>query len=172
MLAQANTYSGATEIVEATVDVRDPGRPRASLRHRVDPAPVVTLSAEKTGSFRLSFNGVLSNPINFGATASQVQTVLNGLSSIGGAGGSVTVTRNNVETTTQNGPVWPDTGFVYTITFGGTLANTVVALTANGQNGTGFRRAWRPPAASTCELATAQRSNWTRPAPRHPAASR
>ena len=60
--------------------------------------------AEKTGSFRLSFNGVLSNPINFGATASQVQTVLNGLSSIGGAGGSVTVTRNNVETTTQNGP--------------------------------------------------------------------
>ena len=38
VLAQANTYSGATEIVEGTVDVRDPGALGASLRHRVDPA--------------------------------------------------------------------------------------------------------------------------------------
>ena len=154
VLAQANTYSGATEIVEGTVDVRDPG----ALGLRSGTASiqrVVTLSAEKTGSFRLSFNGVLSNPINFGATASQVQTVLNGLSSIGGAGGSVTVTRNNVETTTQNGPSAPTPASSTRLPLAERWPTPSLRSPPTARMERALRRAWRPPAASTCELATA-----------------
>ena len=44
------------------------------------------------GTFTLTFNGQTTTPLAFDATAVQVQTALNLLSSIGGAGGTATVT--------------------------------------------------------------------------------
>ncbi len=135
-LANANTYSGATEVTDGILDVRDPG----ALGLRTGTASVqriVTLSAEQLGNFRLSFNGQLTATIPWGASAAAVQSALNGLSSIGGVLGSVTVTRTEIQTTTQNGPGAANTGFLYTVTFGGTLANTLFPLQASGQAGTG-----------------------------------
>lgn len=60
------------------------------------------------GTFTLSFNGQTTAALAFNATDAQVQSGLNSLSTIGGLGGSVTVTAN---------------AGVYTITFGGTLAD-------------------------------------------------
>ena len=139
VLASSNTYSGANEILEGTLNVRDPG----ALGLRSGTASVqriVVLSSQKTGSFRIGFNGQFVT-LNWSGgsppTAAAVEAALNALSSIGGAGGSVTVTRVEIPTTTQNGPGLPGTGFLYTIVFGGTLTNTTIPLTASGQNGTG-----------------------------------
>jgi trimeric autotransporter adhesin len=62
-----------------------------------------------SGTFTLTFNGATTGALAFNATAAQVQTALNGLSSIAGAFGSVTVTK---------------VSNVYSVTFGGTLAAT------------------------------------------------
>jgi autotransporter-associated beta strand protein len=59
-----------------------------------------------TGTFSLTFNGQTTVPIDFGAIAADVQTKLNALTTIGGVGGSVSVTQ---------------TGSYYTIVFGGSL---------------------------------------------------
>ena len=83
----------------------------------------------------MSFNGQLSAILNYGATEAQVQAALEALSTIG-AGNIASVVRSDVQTTTQNGPGAPNTGFLYTVTFGGTLANTIIPLTASGQAGT------------------------------------
>lgn len=71
-------------------------------------------STPQSGSFRLSFNGVTTGAIASGASAATVQTALNGLSTIGGVGGNVTVTG----TGTTMDP--------YMVTFGGALANVDV----------------------------------------------
>jgi hypothetical protein len=72
---------------------------------------VQTLTVDATGgTFNLSFNGAsLVTPLNAGATDTQVQTALNSLSTIGGVGGSVAVTRQ---------------GNQYTIIFGGNLGHS------------------------------------------------
>lgn len=71
-------------------------------------------STPQSGSFRLSFNGQTTAALANGATAMDVQNALNALSTIGGVGGSVTVTG----TGTAMDP--------YVVTFGGTLANVDV----------------------------------------------
>lgn len=76
------------------------------------------------GFFLLSFGPNVTSPLAFNATALQVQTALNALTSIGGAGGSVTVTQ---------------LANVYTVTFGGTLQYAILpsmVLTENGIVGT------------------------------------
>ncbi len=89
---------------------------------------VPTISEEQTvsvtggaGSFTLTFNGVTTPAVSFGATAGVVQSALNALSSVGGVGGSVTVTAS---------------GSDYMVTFGGTLAGTdLPTMTAAGSGG-------------------------------------
>jgi fibronectin-binding autotransporter adhesin len=55
---------------------------------------VVGLSA--TESFTLSYNGESTAPLSGHSSAAEVQTALNGLSTINGIGGSVTVTRSGI----------------------------------------------------------------------------
>ena len=59
------------------------------------------------GTFTLSFNGQTTASLAPDVTATQMQAALNALPSIGGIGGTATVTQN---------------GNIYTVTFGGTLA--------------------------------------------------
>jgi large repetitive protein len=134
VLRQANAYSGATEVVQGTLDIREPG----ALGLRSGTASVqriVTLSATQSGTFTLAFGGQ-STVLNWGATVGEVRDALEALSSIG-LGNIATVSRTNVETTTQSGPGAPNTGYLYTVVFGGTLANTTTPLTASGALGTG-----------------------------------
>ena len=73
----------------------------------------VTLTSVTGGHFTLTFNGQTTASLLWNASASDVANALDGLSNIGGVGGSVTVKR---------------TGTVYAVTFdGGTLAQTNVA---------------------------------------------
>src|SRR5207245_2218075 len=60
-----------------------------------------------TGTFTLSFKGATTAPLALTVLPSAMQAALNALSTIGGAGGAVTVVQF---------------GGAYTITFGGTLA--------------------------------------------------
>jgi autotransporter-associated beta strand protein len=75
------------------------------------------------GTFTLTFNGQTTNPLPFNAGLGVVQTALNSLTTIGGVGGSVTV----------GGSIGN-----YTITFGGTLANTDVSQLIPTDFTTGF----------------------------------
>src|SRR5262249_32950697 len=77
--------------------------------------------AGSAGTFTLTFNGQTTGPLPFNVQAPQVQAALNALSSIGGVGGSVTVTK--VVNT-------------YTVTFGGSLAGqNLPIMTAVGSGG-------------------------------------
>src|SRR5207244_176133 len=60
-----------------------------------------------TGTFTLSFNGSSTSPLPVGASAQQVETALNALSTIGGADSSVSVSQS---------------GNVYSVTFPDDLA--------------------------------------------------
>jgi hypothetical protein len=81
-----------------------------------DEHQTLTVSAT-AGTYTLSFGGETTSPLSFDATAGQVQGALDGLTSIGGAGGSVTVT---------GGPGDDSGSSPYSITFGGSLAETDV----------------------------------------------
>ncbi len=72
------------------------------------------------GTFKLGFEAVSTADLPYGSTGTQVQTALNGLTSIGGAGGSVSV---DARAGSVDGTV-PE---VYVITFRGSLAGTDVA---------------------------------------------
>ncbi len=90
------------------------------------PAVMALTVSGPTGAFNVTFNGKTANGLPYNATAAVVQSALNGLPSIGGAGGSVSV----AETTTA-------AGNVFTIVFGGALAGLDVPLmTAQGAGGT------------------------------------
>jgi hypothetical protein len=81
-----------------------------------DEHQTLTVSAT-AGTYTLSFGGEATAPLAFDATAAQVESALDGLTSIGGAGGSVTVT---------GGPGDDSGSSPYSITFGGSLAETDV----------------------------------------------
>jgi autotransporter-associated beta strand protein len=135
VLTQDSTYSGATEVEQGTLNIRDAD----ALGLRTGTASVqriVTISPATTGTFTLTFNGA-STTLAWGATNLDVQVALNGLSTIASVGGSVVVTRTEIQTTTQAGPGNPETGFLYTVVFGGALATTTIPLTASGADGTG-----------------------------------
>ena len=73
------------------------------------------------GTFTLTFNGQTTAALAFNVAASGMQSALNALSTIGGVGGSVTVTQ---------------AGTIYTVTFGGGLAGfNQPSLTAAGTGG-------------------------------------
>ena len=78
------------------------------------------------GAFNVTFNGKTVNGLPFNVGAGGIQAALDGLPSVGGVGGSVSV----AETTTA-------AGNVFTIVFGGKLAGVDVPLmTAVGSGGT------------------------------------
>lgn len=86
--------------------------------------------AATEGTFTLAFEGQATTALPSNASASEVEAALNGLSTIGGAGGLVTV---------EGGP-GGDAEAPYLIAFGGALANTdVEKLTVTGTTlGEGF----------------------------------
>jgi hypothetical protein len=73
-----------------------------------------------SGTFTLTFNGQTTSSLAFNATASQVQTALNALSSIAGTGGSAAVRQQ---------------ANVYAVTFGGALTGPVALMTGAGSGG-------------------------------------
>jgi hypothetical protein len=87
-----------------------------AFQAKIDAKQTVHVAAG-SGAYKLSFKGQSTGEIAFNATASQLETALNALSSIGGAGGSVAVT---------GGPGDPFETNPYKLTFGGTLAETEV----------------------------------------------
>ena len=130
---QSITYTaGSSGNVGLTVNVTDasacPGQATLNVPIVANPSPpAITTGNPQTftasgasGTFTLTFNGQTTSPLAFDATAAQVQTALNALSSIGGAGGSVVVTL---------------AGGFFTVTFGGTLAGPEPQLTASGAGG-------------------------------------
>lgn len=77
-----------------------------------------------SGTFTLNYNGATTAPLPFNATAGQVEAALNGLTTIGGVGGTASVTASG-----KAGDI------TYTILFGGSLASgdlpqVVAAFTA------------------------------------------
>jgi hypothetical protein len=75
----------------------------------------VVVRAE-SGTFTLSFNGQTTAALPFEAAATEVQTALNALSSIGGSGGSVAVESGRGGPSGQESP--------YVVVFGGSLAGS------------------------------------------------
>jgi autotransporter-associated beta strand protein len=156
-LSNSNHYSGSTEVAQGILDVQN----SAALGDRITAGgletieQIVTLSNTGadglgTGEFTLSFDGktATASKLNFGASSSAVQNVLEGVGGGGGlfasaglVGASVHVFRTAVQTTTENGPsaVSPAsdvTGWVYTLIFGGSLAQTPLQVEAIGTLGT------------------------------------
>ena len=114
-----NVYSGATIVSNGAIRVQQNGAlgtpGTASLQG-------VIVTGSSGGTFTLSFNGKSTSPLAVGATASQVQAALNTLSTIGGVQGSVSVTLS---------------GTVYSVSFGGSLANgNTPPLVATSTGGT------------------------------------
>jgi hypothetical protein len=91
---------------------------------------VQTLSVKaEGGTYTLTFGAQTTTPIAFDAAPGTIEAALNALSSIGGVGASVTV---------AGGPTAEAPEAPYSIAFGGSKANTDVALiTANGAGLTG-----------------------------------
>ncbi len=141
-LSGTNTYSGATEIYNGTVRITN----SAALGSRTTLNTVQQLMAvsdSRVGEIVLSFNGqqetVFWNPQS-APSATAIQTAINGLITLSGLSGSVSVTRREIDTYTANGPRGLQSGdagyaYVYTITFSGDVAQTNLPLTAFGRNG-------------------------------------
>jgi hypothetical protein len=81
-----------------------------------------------SGTFTLTFSAQTTPALPYSASASQVEAALNGLSTIGGVAGRVTVT---------GGPGDPTGSSPYVITFGGSLAGTNVAQITINSSGLG-----------------------------------
>src|SRR5260370_26245944 len=105
-----------------------------TLVRRVAALPVKTMAAGNpqivtvtgaSGTFTLTFNGQTIGALAFNATAAQVQSALNGLSSIGMVGGSVTVTKVTLTPASS----------VFTVTFGGTPTGPQTIMGAAGAGG-------------------------------------
>jgi autotransporter-associated beta strand protein len=118
-IAQTNFTVGSTATV---AEITNGGVAHNELQR-------LTVTGSAIGTFTLTFNGQTTAVLNSGATSAQIAAALNGLSSIGGVGGSVSVSSTSV--TAQDG----NAETIYTITFGGTLAGVksplISALGAN-----------------------------------------
>jgi len=113
---ETNNYSGATIVSNGAIRVQQSGAlgtPGSSSNQGV-------IVSGTGGSFTLTYNGQTTGPLASGATALQVQTALNFLSSISGVGGSVSVSGSGV----------------YSVNFGGTLGGgNALPLTGVGSSG-------------------------------------
>ncbi len=106
--------------------------------------PLFASEAAKAGTFTLTFKGATTTSLAYNASATDVQNALNSLSTIGGlkdpGPGSVTVSLS---------------GNVYTVTFGGSLANTDVdQMLGNGSGGAYALVATTTPGGAVSEVQT------------------
>jgi hypothetical protein len=97
----------------------------AAFQAHADARQRLTVSAT-AGTYTLAFQGQTTAPIAFDATASQVETELNALSTIGGAGGSVAV---------SGGPGDEAGSSPYTIDFAGSLAEANLETIGSDSSG-------------------------------------
>jgi autotransporter-associated beta strand protein len=119
VLAGSNTYRGTTYVQQGILTI---AHSNALGGIGASEIQTVTLGGSNSGTFTLSFGGYTTSALSATATAAQVQAALNALPSIGGVGGSVTVSR---------------TGSVLTITFADVLAGAdQPSLVAAGTGGT------------------------------------
>jgi autotransporter-associated beta strand protein len=133
VLSGANTYTGGTYVKEGLVTVTNAhGLGAGSL----DGKEVQRITVDGTGgTYLLTFRGATTGPIAFNAGATTVANALNALSTIGGAGGSVTVTRAIVNGPLTAGTPTPNfTQFIYTVTFNN-LPGDLPVMTADGSGG-------------------------------------
>ncbi|MBX9580938.1 MAG: autotransporter-associated beta strand repeat-containing protein [Gemmataceae bacterium] len=114
-LTAANPYAGLTVVDDGILRITN----RLALGS-TGPEVQSVLVLGTSGTFTLTFNGATTVPLAFDVPASggvspadSLQNALNALPSVGGVGGSVTVTR-----AAEAG------GFRYTITFGGVLGTS------------------------------------------------
>jgi hypothetical protein len=106
----SNMRTGATKFVRVE-----------ALGTVIDNNQTISLGSPSAGNFTLTYKGQTTANIVYNAAASAVQSALQALSTIGA--GNATVSGSN------GGP--------YTVTFAGTLANDMTALTGNGTGLTG-----------------------------------
>ncbi|MHB8398436.1 MAG: P22 phage major capsid protein family protein [Candidatus Limnocylindrales bacterium] len=89
----------------------------ASMSQRV-PVPTATVTLNNTptgGTFTITYGGQTTSALAFNASAATVQTAIQALSSVGAGNATVTLV-----------------GTVYTITFAGTLAENISAVSSSG----------------------------------------
>ncbi|MCI0680506.1 MAG: Ig-like domain repeat protein [Gemmataceae bacterium] len=120
-IAGNNTWTGPV-ILNSTVPAASPGaNPAVHIGADVRAEVQTVTVTGSSGTFTLSFNGETTGDLGFDAAEGIVAGALNNLPTIGGIGGSVTVTL---------------AAGVYTITFGGNLLGLdVPQIAANGQGG-------------------------------------
>jgi autotransporter-associated beta strand protein len=160
-LANANTFTGSTDVQQGVLDVQNPNAlgARTTSGGLETIEQIVTLSDSGfnnvgTGHFTLSFDGktAAAKTLGFGASASAVAAVLEGgatgggglFASAGFVGATVDVFQTPLQTTTEYAPgaLTPPnqvTGWVYTIVFisgSNNFAQTPLQIQANGSNGT------------------------------------
>lgn len=78
----------------------------------------ISLTGANAGTFTLSFDGQTTGALAFDATAAQVQSALNALTTVGGHGGNVSVERRDQGAGTVD----------YLVTFGGQFGNPTLGL--------------------------------------------
>jgi hypothetical protein len=119
----ASDVTSTTAEVEGSVDPQ--GQPTTyRFQYITDAAYNTTADAQQNlvvaataGTYTLEFKGQITGPLAFDASAAEVQAALNALPSIGGVGGSVTV---------SGGPGDESGSAPYAIAFAGSLAQTNV----------------------------------------------
>ena len=133
ILAGANTYTGATQVVEGALQARDSNALGAPLNTGAEVQVVQVLAYPGFPAlgyppvpvpFRLTFRGYTTRTITVTPTfnpllAADLEGALNGLPSIGGVGGRVMVTAAPVLTRSSFGVT--EGGTRFTVTFAGSL---------------------------------------------------
>ncbi|MCI0680878.1 MAG: autotransporter-associated beta strand repeat-containing protein [Gemmataceae bacterium] len=131
VLSTANHHTGTTYINNGIVNIQDSGALGTTPAFNEIQRVTVIGPMVGPGTFDLTLNGQTTGQLAFGAPATgfgSVQNALNGLSSIGGVGGSVSVVRTGPIDTPSGTQLW-----VYTVTFIGTMAG----VNQNFMSGTG-----------------------------------
>ena len=113
-LTQDNTYSGTTYVNAGILAIQADNSLGTSLTDEIQ--RITVFDTLGTDTFRLTFKGQTTPSLTFGAGLlfSDVENALNALSTIGGVGGNVTVTRSTITVAT---PTTPQVGYIYTVTF-------------------------------------------------------
>ena len=127
VLDNASTYSGQTEVMDGSLDIKNINslglRKGATASGTPAIQQITTLSSLGIGTFTITL-GNQNKVLNWGASIATVTNDVIALLTTYTNGGTspadftVTVTRSQVQTTSQNGAVGaaPPTGFIYTIT--------------------------------------------------------
>ncbi len=131
-LTAANTYTGVTLVNQGVVNVAN----AQALGLNTTELQTITVTGT-SGSFTLGFNGQTTAALPVGASMAQVQTALDGLSTIGAGG--VTVTQaGGVYSVSFSGPglAMLNQSLLIGTAIGGGTSIVVTETTAGGQGGT------------------------------------